>query len=209
MVFKLLGLNLDVTDNDINAIYPERIRRLARQHWTPIGVAKRAAEFLAERPGTRVLDIGSGAGKFCLLGATYTRGHFTGVEQRKKLVALSKKLANTYNIHNVNFIHQNITAINFSGYDAFYFYNSFHENIDLLNRIDDTVELGTGLYHQYSVYLVEQFVALPIGTRLVTYCSPTSIIPSTFKLLDISNGGLLKFWEKVDNWNPPFSESYE
>src|SRR5690606_3892441 len=128
MVFKLLRLNIDVKDDDINAIYPEKIRRLARQHWTPVGVAKRAAEFLADTPGARVLDIGSGAGKFCLVGATYTRGHFTGVEQRGKLAALSNRLAETYNIHNVNFIHQNIMSISFSDYNAFYFYNSFHEN---------------------------------------------------------------------------------
>jgi SAM-dependent methyltransferase len=207
MVFKLLRLNIDVADEDINAIYPEKIRRLARQHWTPIGVAKRAAEFLADKPGTRVLDIGSGAGKFCLVGAAYSRGHFTGVEQRGKLVALSDKLANIYNIRNVSFIHQNITAINFSNYDAFYFYNSFHENIDMPNKIDDSIKLGADLYHQYSTYIVDQFVALPVGARLVTYCSPTTIVPSTFKLQDASNGGLLKFWEKVDNWNPSCSEN--
>ena len=204
MAFKLLKLNIDVKDDDINAIYPEKIRRLARQHWTPVGVAKRAAEFLADRPGARVLDIGSGAGKFCLVGATYTKGNFTGIEQRRRLVTLSKKLAGIYDIHNVNFIHRNITSINFSNYNAFYFYNSFYENIEQWNKIDDTVELGTSLYHQYSMYIVEQFVTLPIGTRLVTYCSPTTIVPSTFRLLDTSQGGLLKFWEKVSDWNQPF-----
>ncbi len=207
MVFKLLRLNIRVTDDDINAIYPQKIKELASRHWTPVGVAKRAAEFLADTPGTRVLDIGSGAGKFCLVGATYTRGHFTGVEQRAKLVSLSKHLAAVYDIHNVNFIHRNITSIDFSNYNAFYFFNAFYENINLMCKIDDSVNLATDLYHQYSAYIVEQFVASPIGTRLVTYCSPANIVPSTFKLRDISNGGLLKCWEKVSNVNRSFSEN--
>jgi hypothetical protein len=90
-------------------------------------------------------------------------------------------------------------SIKFTDYDAFYFYNSFYENIDMLNSIDDTVRLDIQLYHQYSMYLVEQLAALSIGTRLVTFCSPSSIIPQSYKIQDSTNSGLLKFWEKVSD----------
>lgn len=198
MVFKLLKLNLDVTDNDFNAIYPDNISRLDRKHWSSVSVSKLAADFLVERPGTRVLDIGSGVGKFCLIGAAYTKGHFTGVEQRIELVDLSKRLSESYRVHKAKFIHANITSIRFSDYDAFYFYNSFYENIDTKNRIDDTVELDIKLYHLYSQHITEQLAGLPLGARLVTFCSPLNIIPRSFKLQDSAKGGLLKFWEKVD-----------
>lgn len=197
MVFELLKLNLDIPDTDFNAIYPAKISSLARKHWSSVSVSKLASEFLVDRPGTKVLDIGSGAGKFCMIGATNTKGHFTGVEQRAELVELSTQLSESYRIHNVKFIHANITSIKFTDYDAFYFYNSFYENIDMLNSIDDTVRLDIQLYHQYSVHLVEQLASLPVGTRLVTFCSPLIIIPQSFKLQDSTNGGLLKFWEKV------------
>jgi len=197
MIFELLKLNIDITDDDFNSIYPGKIRMLAKKHWTSVSVAKLASEFLVEKPGTRVLDIGSGVGKFCMIGATNTKGHFTGVEQRSDLIALSKKLSDSYYIHNVRFVHANITSIKFSDYEAFYFYNSFHENMDRVNRIDDAIRLDRQLYHLYSMYMVKQFAALPLGARLVTYCSPLSIIPRTFKLQDASKGGLLKFWEKV------------
>lgn len=197
MVFELLKLNIDITDDDFNSVYPEKIRMLARKHWTSVSVAKAASEYLVEKPGTKVLDIGSGAGKFCMIGAANTKGHFTGVEQRFELIKLSRSLSDSYFIHNAKFIHANITSINLRDYDAFYFYNSFYENIDRLNKIDCTVTLDIQLYHLYSMYIVEQFTSLPLGARLVTFCSPLNIIPRTFRLQDSSHGGLLKFWEKV------------
>jgi SAM-dependent methyltransferase len=198
MIFELLRLNIDICDSDFNAIYPEKIQLLAKQHWTPVSVAKLASEFLVDRPGARVLDIGSGAGKFCMIGATNTKGYFTGIEQRLELIELSRKISASYYIHNVEFLHANITSIKFSDYDSFYFYNSFYENINMINRIDDTIKLDMHLYHLYSMYIVEQFASLPLGARLVTFCSPSTIIPRTFKLQDSSKGGLLKFWEKVN-----------
>lgn len=197
MVFELLKLNIDIPDKDFNAIYPPKISRLARQHWSSVSVSKLASEYLVERPGTKVLDIGSGAGKFCMIGATNTKGHFTGVEQRSELVELSTQLSESYRIHNVKFIHANITSIRFIDYNAFYFYNSFYENIDILNSIDDTVRLDIQLYHEYSTHLVEQLALSPVGTRLVTFCSPLDIIPQSFKLQDTGHSGLLKFWKKV------------
>lgn len=156
-----------------------------------------ASEFLAERPGAKVLDIGSGAGKFCLIGAVNTKGHFTGVEQRQELVELSQRLSDYYYIRNARFIHANIISVDFSAYDAFYFYNSFYENLKPGERIDDAVALGRDLYHLYSLHIVEQLACCRPGTRLVTYCSPTTIVPRGFKLQDSLHGGLLKFWEKA------------
>jgi ubiquinone/menaquinone biosynthesis C-methylase UbiE len=146
MIFELLRLSIDVTDEAFNSIYPEHVRVLAQRHWTPVSVAKTASEFLVARPGTKVLDIGSGAGKFCMVGAANTRGYFTGIEQRLPLVEMSRKLSVSYLLRNVNYIHSNILSLDFSDYSAFYLYNSFHENIDFHNRIDDTVKLSDQLY---------------------------------------------------------------
>jgi SAM-dependent methyltransferase len=198
MVFELLKLNVDIADHDFNAIYSERIRMLAQKHWTPVSVAKVATEFLVDRPGAKVLDIGSGVGKFCLIGAVNTKGYFTGVEQRPDLVRISKELSDSFHIHNVKFIQANITSIKFSDYDAFYFFNPFFENMDVYNRIDDTVKLDVQLYDAYSLYVVEQFASLRPGTRLVTYCASRNIVPNSFKLQDSLRGEKLNFWEKIE-----------
>lgn len=197
MIFEYLKLNINVRDDEFNAIYPERIRNLADRHWTPVSVAKHVAEFLVDMPGTRVLDIGSGAGKFCMVGAACSRGYFTGVEQRIELAELSKKISNCYNIKNVNFIQANITTINFKDYDAFYFFNSFYENIDHTAIIDNNVLIDTQLYNLYTMYIREQFESMPVGTKVVAYWSSSIEIPPCYKLQNSYYNGILNFWEKM------------
>ena len=197
MIFEYLKLNLEVADEEFNAIYPEWVRKLADRHWTPIDVTKKASQFLVDKPGTRVLDIGSGPGKFCMVGASYTKGDFTGVEQRYGLVELSKKVSQYYKIPNVNFIHANITSIKFKDYDSFYFYNSFHENIHFKSKIDGTITTSVELYNLYHMYLYEQLSLAPKETRLVTYWSVSKEIPSNYELQFSCYHGLLKFWKKT------------
>lgn len=197
MIFEYLKLNINVEDEEFNVIYPEWVRTLAKRHWTPLDIAKKAAEYLVDKPGTRVLDIGSGPGKFCMAGAVFTKGHFTGVEQRYGLVELSKRLSRCYRIQNIDFIHANITSIKFKEYDAFYFYNSFHENIDLTAKIDDTVDPSAELYNLYHLYVYDQLALAPKGTKLATYWSTIKEIPSSYQLKHSFNGGLLMFWEKI------------
>mgnify|MGYP000969840975 CR=1 FL=1 len=70
-------------DDRFDLAYPPEIRAKSKAHWTPVSIARRAAEFLVREPGTRVLDIGCGPGKFCIVGALGTEGRFTGIEQRQ------------------------------------------------------------------------------------------------------------------------------
>jgi tRNA A58 N-methylase Trm61 len=196
--FEMLRLKMDVSDEEFNLMYNDRIRKLDRRHWTSIAIAQSACEFLVQRPGTAVLDIGSGVGKFCMVSAASSEGHFTGVEQRLDLFELSNKLAQQYNIENVNFIHANITSISFNDFDAFYFYNSFFENLVVKDKIDEKLKSEKSLYNIYSSYVFKQFASLKVGARIVTYCSPTKIIPRSYKMISSSRGGLLKFWMKQE-----------
>lgn len=197
MIFKHLKLNIDVKDSEFNKLYPVHIKELASRHWTPVEVARTAAEYLAETPNSKVLDIGAGAGKFCLVGAASTRGIFYGVEQREFLIKISKKIAEKHKISNVNFIHSNINEVSFSDYNSFYFFNSFYENIDLTCSIDDKVPTDKDLYYAYSDYVRDQLDKTPVGTRLVTYWSKWDEIPSSFDLEKTDYNGLLNFWKKI------------
>jgi len=183
-------------DQDFDAIYPEHIQRLSRKHWTSLEIAKIAGDFLAQ-PGSTVLDIGSGVGKFCLLaGHLHPDTLFCGVEQRHDLMLLAEKAQQEMALQNVQFIHANITQINFKEFDHFYYYNSFYENIDQLNRIDDTIETSIDLYLYYIQYLYVMLQEKPIGTRLVTYQSLEQEIPSGYKLIGTAKGKLVKMWVK-------------
>jgi SAM-dependent methyltransferase len=178
-------------------LYPEHFQLLSPKHWTPLAIAHTAANFLAE-PGARVLDIGSGAGKFCLAAAYhFPETYFYGVEQRHELICLSEEAKGYTKLPNVNFIYANITQVNFKEFDHFYFYNSFYENIDPENKIDDSLELSQSLYAYYNQYLCAELDKKPLGTRLVTFHSLEQEIPSGFRLADVACNGLMKMWIKA------------
>ena len=197
MLAERLKQNLLLTDEEFNSIYPERIRELDNKHWTPLAVAKEAAQFLVNRPGVKVLDIGSGVGKFCIVGSSVTDGYFTGVEYRKDLFELSNELKQQHDLKNVDFVHANITTINFKDYNAFYFFNSFIENMSETEVMDDAVPVGAHLYARYNQYLREQFATMPIGTRLATYWGNSEEVPRGYMNVGSAFEGELKMWEKL------------
>jgi hypothetical protein len=198
MIFNYLKSN-DFVDEDIfNQIYPQRIRKLSKRHWSPIWVSKLAASFLGENQDAKILDIGSGVGKFCMIGAAVTSASFTGVEQRGDLVKISNRISNHYKLENAKFIHANITSIDFNRFDAFYFFNSFFENIDTDGRIDDRLTLNKEFYELYSGHVLLQLSNQKPGTRLVTYHSSWSVVPGNYALVSSTDDGLLKLWEKTD-----------
>jgi SAM-dependent methyltransferase len=188
--------SLFINDAAFDWMYPKHFQQLSK-HWTPLVIARKAAEFLAE-PGADVLDIGSGIGKFCLAaGYHFPETYFYGVEQRNELIYLAEEAKGFTKLSNVNFFYANITQINFERFDHFYFYNSFYENIDTANKIDDTLELSESLYTYYTQYLYSALETKPSGTRLVTFQSLEHEVPPGFKLADVSFDPLLKMWIKV------------
>lgn len=198
MIFEDLKLDIEVTDDEFDDIYPTDIRPLSKRHFSPVAVAKMAAKYLAETPNTKVLDIGSGVGKFCMIGAACTEGVFTGVEQRENLYDLAVSLAQQHDLPNAHFIHGNILSINFKDYDAFYFFNAFFENILVDDSIDDKVELDKDLFFLYSLYLKRQLSKLPIGTKLATYFACSEEIPPCYKVVLTQLEGRFKLWEKTE-----------
>ncbi len=196
MVFENIRLNIKVEDDQFNKIYPPHIRKIANVHWTPVEIAKQASQYLVDTPGRRVLDIGSGVGKFCVVGSLFTKGIFTGIEQRENLVKLSNAILKLHKLPNVNYIHSNITDVSFLNYDSFYFFNPFQENIDQEVSIDHKIDLQIPYYDLYTKYVCQQLDKAPKGARLVTYCSNWSEIPESFDLEHTDHKGRLNFWKK-------------
>jgi SAM-dependent methyltransferase len=183
-------------DAEFDWIYPEHLQLMSLKQWSPIAIARKAAEYLAVR-NAKILDVGSGIGKFCLTAAHfYPDCFYFGVEQRHELVHYANTAKKYLGMDNVNFIHANITQVNFREFDHFYFYNSFYENIDQKNAIDDTIATSHSLYTYYSQYLMSVLKEKPQGTRVVTYQSLGEIIPPDYKLIDLSCDSLLRLWIK-------------
>lgn len=197
MVFEFLKLNKHVTDTEFDTIFPEEIKRKGNVHWTPVEIAREASEFLSDHPDARILDIGSGAGKFCMVASALTGAKYTGVELRESLYNVSRKLAKYHRLENVEFIHANITDIDFKAYTGFYFFNSFYENLEKEHAIDGAIELKIQNYNIYTRYVKEQLDGMPVGTRLVTYWSSVKDIPKSYELQAKVAHGLLEMWMKT------------
>ncbi len=190
--------DLLASNEHFDSLYPPYIQRLSAKHWTPINAATLSAGFLAEKPGTRILDIGSGVGKFCLIGA-YKKpdSHFYGIEQRKKLVQISDKTKKKMALENTTFIHGNFTKLNLSEFDSFYFYNSFYENlVDDECHIDKSIDYSVRLYEYYTRNLYSMLEERPVGTRLVTYHSFREGVPQGYRLVKTMLNTLVQCWIK-------------
>jgi len=187
------------SDYQFHQLYPEQIQGLARRHWTPLSVARKAALFLAAETGVRILDIGCGVGKFCL-GAAYYKPDalYFGVEQRKNLVERAEEARERLGFYNVSFLHGNFTELDLRDYDHFYFYNSFYENLQETDKIDDSIAYSAELFHYYNRYLFRQLDRMPSGTRLATFHSLEGEIPPGFQVVGTGMDNLLKFWVKTD-----------
>ncbi len=187
------------SNEEFNQLYPLHIQAHAQRHWTPLNVARKAASFLSIEKDVRILDIGSGTGKFCLAAAYYTPDAlFYGVEQRKNLISYAESTNDILHLENVSFIHSNFTQLDFRNYDHFYFYNSFYENLAGTDKIDDSIDYSGELYNYYNRYLYRQLEQKPAGTRLVTFHSLEDEIPPGYYVVGTEMNNLLKFWIKVD-----------
>lgn len=185
-------------DEKFDKLYPLNVQRLANKHWTPLKIAKYVAEFLVVENGAKVLDIGSGAGKFCLSAAHFKpNGLFYGIEQRKDLVDTAIDASYALDLDNLTFLHGNFTQLDFTQFDHFYFYNSFYENIEGTAKIDNKIQYSLSLYNYYNSYLFNQLEKMPIGTRVATYHTWENQMPPGYFIVKTQFDKLLKFWVKA------------
>lgn len=187
-----------VSDEKFNTLYPPEIEAVAKKHWTPLEVAIKCADFLAISSEDKVLDIGSGSGKFCFTAAHYhPHTKFYGIEQRGNLVELCNDLKKKLQIENITFINQNITDSSLKAYDHFYFYNAFYENVPGTQKIDFNVPYSEKLYDYYNLWLYKELNKKPSGTRIATYHSFGQEIPPGYEVVHSDYGEFLKFWIRI------------
>ena len=189
-----------VDDVSFDAVYPEDIRRISSRFWTPVATAKRAATLLHDAGARRVLDVGSGAGKFALVAAaSFPELFVVGVEQRVELVEVAGAARSTIGVNNVRFVHGDATDALWGDYDGFYFYNSFAENLfDPGDRIDDRTTLSFARFARDVQRTFALLRSLPAGVSIATFYGSSGRIPSAFELVhqEAAGSGWLRLWTK-------------
>jgi SAM-dependent methyltransferase len=171
-----------ISDGVFDLLYPRAVRTVSSIFWTPVSVALRAAELLVVDCATRVLDVGSGAGKFCVVGALATGASFTGIEHRAHLVSTARDAARRLGAR-ANFIHGRLASDSLEDIDAIYFFNPFAENaFPPEDHLDQTVELSLDRA-LFDVELAERLLAgARVGTRVVTYHGFGGDMPPSYTL---------------------------
>jgi hypothetical protein len=190
-----------VTDEDFDVWLPECAQWSSRRYWTQVGVAARVAQWLRARGAGSVLDIGSGVGKFCTVGALSSGLSFTGIEQREYLVDAACSLAARFGASGrARFVHGDLDSVDCTLFDALYFYNPFGENVaPIASRLDDSVELSRARFEADIARANAVLRRMPVGTHLVTYNGYGGRVPESFDLVHAkpANVRLLRLWRKA------------
>lgn len=174
-----------MTDDDFEAACDAAWRVRSRRYWTPASVAREAARWLTEDGVDRVLDVGSGAGKFCIIGATSTSATFVGIEQRLPLVVAARRTAARLGVGvRAQFLHCEADAGFLAQFRALYLFNPFAENLyEAEYQLDTSVELSAERYGRDVALVEEALGRLPLGARVVTYHGFGGRLPSSFELV--------------------------
>jgi predicted RNA methylase len=191
----------DGVDAALDALFPVKWRLVSDDYWTTIRVASLAAQWLTETGIRRVADVGSGTGKFCVVGALRTDAEFVGIEHRYGLVEVAEALARRLRVADrVRFVHGRATLANLLDFKALYLFNPFGENLDPPSwQLDQMVELSESRYRQ-DVELMEQvFRALAPSSRVVTYHGFGGQFPPSFRMIRERALGadVLQLWVKA------------
>ena len=187
------------TADDFDLLLDADSRRVSSVHWTPRAVCHRAAELLALQPGQRVLDVGSGVGKFCVLASLVSAGDFFGVEQRESLVVQARSLACSLGSR-AEFLHGDAFDLNWSTFDALYFYNPFDEvRFAASSQIDGSIQTGAAHFDRLVARAKSRLAELAVGTRIVTFHGMGGPMPAGFQLQaeePIADGSI-QLWQRV------------
>jgi predicted RNA methylase len=188
------------SDLEFDAIYDDKTRELSPQHWTPLRVAARAARLLTQTGATRILDVGSGAGKFCIVGALSTDAQFVGIERRAQLVDIASGAASRLGVTRATFIQADVATFSFKGFDGVYLYNPFHEQISpYLPQIDPTLERSEDVYDHFVQRTTDKLAGMAAPVAVVTFNGFGGPMPRSYTFLGDEPAGSdrLELWIKL------------
>jgi SAM-dependent methyltransferase len=189
-----------VADAEFDEVFPFFARKASSKFWTPVSVARRAAQLLVQEGSTRVLDVGSGVGKFCIVGAASTNATFVGVEHRAHFVDVAREAACRTGVASAHFVHGTLDAVSASDFDGFYFFNPFEENLwDSDGQLDQTVPLSRERYDADVERALRMLIEARVGARVVTYHGFGNAMPGGYLLArrELHRSGFLNLWVKT------------
>jgi tRNA1(Val) A37 N6-methylase TrmN6 len=182
------------SDEKFNVIVRKELRFLSKVHWTPVDVIDQCVKWLPGKQSLKVLDIGSGIGKFCILASQISPHCFTGVELREDSHLEAVRLQSLLKLENVNFLNSNVDQIAFEDYDVFYLFNPFYEQIVNHGTVLNHIKFHKENYHKYETYVISQLKKCSTGKLVICFEYDLLSKISGFELIDDAFEGSLQIW---------------
>jgi hypothetical protein len=186
-------------DARFDRLFGDRLASLASLHFTPVAVAAHAAHWLTEDGARQVVDLGAGAGKFCLVGAAVTGAEFTGLEVREGLVRVARDTARRLGLPTARFVQADVLHAPLDRYDAFYVCNPFAEGEAEPDEWLDPV-LPAPEKRFAAIALAARLAELPVGTRVAVHCglgAPMHGFELVWSEAAGFHGAPLEFWVRA------------
>jgi hypothetical protein len=163
------------------------LRAVSGEYWTPLPIVRRVVGWLRETRVRTVVDIGSGAGKFCVAGALLTRCHFIGLEQRASLVTSARGLAEIFDVGDrVTFVHGDVGAVATPVGDAYYLFNPFGDYFFNSTAFDEPdAAFGPDTYRAGVMAVSGLLSRAPLGTFVITLNGFGGNMPQGYEQVDI------------------------
>lgn len=186
-----------VTDDAFDEVYPIAIRQASAVQWTPVRVAARVVELLELGEGERLLDVGAGVGKFCMVASARSGAEVHGVERRPELVAIAREAARRMGIA-VQIAEMSFAPDMATSFDAAYFFNPFALPLVLPGEPAYAADRYDG-HAAADVTAAEDFFARARpGMRIATFCGFGGAVPPGYerRAREPWDGGWLELWRK-------------
>ena len=189
-----------LTDAAWDRIYPDKIQQLSEIHWTSLELVRGILGELKPGPDDRLLDFGSGVGKFCMLASLFSGCRVTGVERREHLHRIARWVARNVPLPRpVELICADGFDLDWSPYSIIYFYNPFQEYLHGLDAPTiDVVVPSDQAYDALVSKTAERLATLRPGTRIVTLHGWGGEFPPGYDQLQVGLGApSVEIWRRV------------
>jgi predicted RNA methylase len=187
-----------VDDDAFDALLSIRSQVCSRSFWSPVAAARRAAELFRDAGAQRVLDVGAGAGKFCVVASLVLGHRVWGIERRDSLVREGEAIATALGA-DIELTHGTLVDVDPTRFDGFYFFNPFGEYVaDEEDRYDTNFPRSFDGYVRDARRVERWLRAAPVGTVVVTNHGLGGRIPASFtvKHTERSGRGVMRLWVK-------------
>ena len=187
-------------DAAFDRFLPAELREVSAQYWTSLRAVRQAARWLREVDARLVVDVGSGAGKFCVAAALVTPCRFIGIELRNALVVAARELADTFEVsERVSFVTGGLAATAAPDADAYYLFNPFGEYAFYSRRFTDPAVAFTpeGRARDLDA-ATARLAGLRPGTFVITLNGIGGPMPASYEQIDMARHlpGTLRLWKK-------------